>query len=66
MHIEIPYRGGFASAVVHLEPGEEFVSEAGAMYVASDNVDIDVTTRALRSGGLLGGLKRMLAAYLGA
>jgi uncharacterized protein (TIGR00266 family) len=62
MQIEIPDRGGFASALVHLKPGEEFVSESGAMYAASDNVDIDVTTRAGGSGGLLGGLRRMLAA----
>ena len=61
MEIEIPDRGGFASALVHLKPGEEFVSEAGAMYVASDNIDIDVTTRARKSGGMLGGLKRLLA-----
>lgn len=61
MQIEIPDRGGFASALVHLKPGEEFVSEAGAMYVASDNIDIDVTTRARGSGGVLGGLKRLLA-----
>ncbi|APW61773.1 TIGR00266 family protein [Paludisphaera borealis] len=61
MQIEIPDRGGFASALVHLKPGEEFVSEAGAMYVASDNIDIDVTTRAKHSGGVLGGLRRMLA-----
>ncbi|WP_165072404.1 TIGR00266 family protein [Paludisphaera rhizosphaerae] len=61
MQIEIPDQGGFASALVHLKPGESFVSEAGAMYVASDNVDIDVTTRARSSGGILGGLKRLLA-----
>ena len=31
------------------------------MYLATDNIDIDVTTRAKRSGGgMLGGLKRML------
>ena len=61
MQIEIPDRGGFSSALVHLNPGEEFVSEAGAMYIASDNIDIDVTTRAKSSGGMLGGLKRLLA-----
>lgn len=60
MQIEILDRGQFASALVHLEPGEEFVSESGAMYLATDNIDIDVTTRAKRSGGMLGGLKRML------
>jgi uncharacterized protein (TIGR00266 family) len=59
--IDILDRGAFSSAVVHLNPQEEFTSEAGAMYRASSNVDIDVTTRSLGQGGLLGGLKRMLA-----
>ena len=62
MNIDILDRGGFGSAVVHLEPGEEFVSESGAMYLASANIDIDVTTRARSRGGLLGGVKRLLAA----
>ena len=61
MTIEIVGSGAFASALVRLEPGEEFVSQSGAMYRASSNVDIDVTTRARGSGGLIGGLKRMLA-----
>lgn len=62
MQIEILGKGAFESALVHLEPGERFVSESGAFYRSSANVDIDVTTRSGGgSGGLLGGLKRMLA-----
>ena len=61
MNIEILSQGAFESALVHLDPGEQFVSEAGAMYRASPNIDIDVTTRSRGSGGLLGGVKRMLA-----
>ncbi len=61
MNVEILERGAFSSAVVHLDPGDEFTSEAGAMYRASGNVDVDVTTRSLGKGGMLGGLKRMLA-----
>jgi len=61
VNVEILERGAFSSAVVHLEPGDEFTSEAGAMYRASSNVDIDVTTRSFGKGGVLGGLKRMLA-----
>ena len=62
MQIEIVDEGAFASALVHLEPNDEFVSESGAMFRASSNIDIDVTTRARGSGGLLGGLKRLMAA----
>lgn len=61
MNIEVLDRGAFSSVLVHLEPGEEFTSESGAMYRASSNVDIDVTTRSLGQGGLLSGVKRMLA-----
>lgn len=53
--------GGFASALVHLAPGESFVSESGALYRSSANVDVDVTTRSRGKGGLLGGLKRLFA-----
>lgn len=61
MNVEVLDRGLFSAVVVHLNPGEEFTSESGAMYRASSNIDIDVTTRSLGGGGLLGGVKRMLA-----
>ena len=61
MNIEIIGQGAFESALVHLDPGEEFVSESGAMYRASANIDVDVTTKSRGKGGLLGGVKRMLA-----
>jgi uncharacterized protein (TIGR00266 family) len=61
MHIDIHDNGAFGSALVHLGPGEQFVSEAGAMFRASDNVDIDVTTRSRSSGGIMSGIKRMIA-----
>ena len=61
MNIEILGEGAFESALVHLQPGESFTSESGAMYRASGNVDIDVTTRTRSSGGILSGLKRMFA-----
>ncbi len=62
MDVEIIGEGAFSSALVHLDPGDEFVSESGAMFHASSNVDIDVTTRSRGKGGILGGLKRLLAA----
>ena len=48
------------SALVHLDPGETFVSESGAMFRASSNVDIDVTTKTRGKGGLLAGIKRLV------
>lgn len=62
MDIRVLHKGAFSTALVTLSPGERFISEAGAMFRASPNVEIDVTTRAGGSGGLLGGLKRLLAA----
>lgn len=62
MNIEILGTGAFESALVQLNAGEEFVSESGAMYRASGNMNIDVTTKKRGGGGgLLGGLKRLLA-----
>jgi uncharacterized protein (AIM24 family) len=58
--IEILNPGAFGSALVHLEPGESFVSESGAMFRASGNLDIDVTTRSQGKGGILAGVKRLL------
>jgi len=60
MHIDLSAGGLFGRALVTLEPGEKFVSDAGAMFRASSNIDIDVTTRSRGKGGLLGGLGRIL------
>jgi uncharacterized protein (TIGR00266 family) len=62
MNVEILPNGAFYSALVHLNPGDRFQSDSGAMFRASSNVDIDVTTRPKgRGAGMLGGLKRMLS-----
>jgi len=61
MNIEILSKGAFESALVQLEHGDELISDAGAMYRASANVDIDVTTRSRGKGGLLAGVKRLLS-----
>ncbi|MFT5690654.1 MAG: hypothetical protein ACI8PQ_003512, partial [Planctomycetota bacterium] len=60
MQVDILGEGAFSSALVHLNPGEQFTSEAGALFRSSSNVDVDVTTRSKGKGGILGGLKRML------
>lgn len=61
MKIDILAKGAFGSALVQLEADESFVSESGAMYRTSANVDVDVTTRPKgSSGGLLAGVKRLM------
>ena len=60
MKIDILKRGAFGSALVTLQPGETFVSESGAMFRASGNVDIDVTTKTRGRGGFLAGIKRLV------
>ena len=61
VEIAIESDGAFASAKVELAPGERFQSEAGALYHATPNVDVDVTTRTRGGGGILKGLGRLLA-----
>ena len=61
MRVEIANNGAFGSALVRLDPRDEFVSEAGAMFRASSNVDIDVTTRSRSAGGIMSGIRRMIA-----
>ena len=60
MNIDIHGQGAFSWALVHLEMGEEFVSESGAMFRSAPSIDIDVTTRTRGKGGILSGLKRLL------
>ena len=57
MNINIDSEGAFGSAVVILEPGEKFVSEAGAMYRASSNMEIEVESRKKKNEGMWGALK---------
>ena len=61
MYVEAMQSGAFGWALVNLDPGERFVAEAGSMFRASSNVDIDVTTRSRDTGGLMSGIKRIIA-----
>ena len=65
MNIKIDTEGAFGSAIVVLEPGEKFVSEAGAMDRASPNMSIEVESRRKKDEGLWGafksGMKAMFA-----
>ncbi len=59
MKTEIIGHHAFQSLKVTLEQGEHFVSEAGKMVRMSAEIDVDVTTKK-GSGGIFGGLKRLL------
>lgn len=61
MDVQVVERGAFSWVQVHLDPGEQFISEAGAMFRASTNIDINVTTRSRGRGGILASVGRMLA-----
>ena len=61
MHIEVLGEGAFSSALVRLKRGERLRSESGAMDRASANSGVGVTTRSRSKGGLLAGVKRLLA-----
>ena len=57
MNVKIDTEGAFGSALVTLEAGEKFVSEAGAMYRASPNMEISVESRKKKDEGMWGALK---------
>ncbi|MDJ0726351.1 MAG: TIGR00266 family protein [Prochloraceae cyanobacterium] len=61
MDIEILHQPDSAIARVSLEPGEEVVAQAGAMVSMSGDMETETTLRRGKGGGIIGGLKRMLA-----
>ena len=61
MYIDVKEQGAFSYALVQLQRGESFVSESGAMFRASGDIDIDVTTKSRGRGGILSGLKRLIS-----
>ena len=52
MNVKIDTEGAFGSALVTLEAGEKFLSEAGAMYRASPNMEISVESRKKKDEGM--------------
>ncbi len=64
MNIEVDTEGAFGSAVVKLESGEKFISEAGSMYRASSNVEIEVVSRKKEGQGFFGGIASGLRAMM--
>ena len=56
MYVDIKYRPAHALACISLQNGESVIAESGAMVGMSTNVQMQTQS----SGGMMGGLKRML------
>ncbi len=61
MKVELVHQPDNAIACITLDAGEEIIAEAGAMIAMNDSVQVNTTLRQGRGGGILGGLKRMVA-----
>jgi uncharacterized protein (TIGR00266 family) len=61
MELDILHQPDSAIAHVRMAPQEEITAEAGAMVAMSADIQASTTLRKGKGGGLMGGLKRMLA-----
>ncbi|NEO84634.1 MAG: TIGR00266 family protein [Spirulina sp. SIO3F2] len=61
MDIELLHQPDSAIAKVTLENGEDLVAQAGAMVAMSGHITAETTLRRGKGGGIMGGLKRMMA-----
>ena len=61
MNIELLHQPDSAIARVVLDAGEELVAQAGAMIAMSGFINVSTTLRQGKGGGILGGLKRVVA-----
>jgi uncharacterized protein (TIGR00266 family) len=61
MDIELRQQPDSAIARVTLDAGEELVAQAGAMVAMNGFINVNTTLRQGKGGGIVGGLKRMLA-----
>lgn len=61
MDIQILQRPDNTIARVRMQAGEEVIAEAGCMIAMSRDINTSTTLRQGKGGGILGGVKRMLA-----
>ena len=61
MNIELLHQPDSAIARVILNAGEELVAQAGCMVAMSGSINASTTLRQGKGGGILGGLKRLVA-----
>lgn len=61
MKVDITHQPDSAIAKIQMAPREELVAEAGAMVAMSAYMNVSTTLRRGKGGGIMGGLKRVLA-----
>lgn len=61
MDIQILQQPDSAIAKITMDAQEELIAEAGTMVAMSDFINVSTTLRQGKGGGVLGGLKRMMA-----
>ncbi|OUC14653.1 MAG: TIGR00266 family protein [Alkalinema sp. CACIAM 70d] len=61
MKLDILHQPDSSIAKIDMAPNEELVAEAGSMVAMSSNLNVSTTLRKGKGGGIMGGLKRMLA-----
>jgi uncharacterized protein (TIGR00266 family) len=61
MKLDISHQPDSAIAKIEMAPREELIAEAGAMIAMSAHMNVSTTLRRGKGGGIMGGLKRMLA-----
>ena len=61
MKVDITHQPDSAIAKIEMAPREELITEAGAMVAMSAYMNVSTTLRRGKGGGIMGGLKRMLA-----
>lgn len=61
MKVELLHQPDSTIAKITMAPQEELVAEAGAMVAMSGHIAANTTLRKGKGGGIMGGLKRMLA-----
>lgn len=61
MKLDILYQPDSSIVKIDMAPQEELNAEAGAMVAMSSTIDVNTTLRKGKGGGIMGGLKRVLA-----
>ncbi len=61
MKIDIQHQPDSSVAYIQMNPQEEIIAQAGAMVAMSGHMNVSTTLRKGKGGGIMGGLKRLLA-----
>ncbi len=59
--IKLTLQPGATAAEIKMQPGSTLIAEGGSMIAMSSNIQLKTTTHTKKSGGIIRGLKRMIA-----